>query len=71
MDGIDFEVGGLASVKVDAKSDEITAIPKLFALTANWALAMVHSRGGIRFSQIPRISCAASFHSFSDLFKIR
>ncbi len=27
-------------------------------MTANWAFAMVHSRGGI-------------FHSFSDLFKIR
>ena len=27
-------------------------------ITANWALAMVHSRGGI-------------FHSFSDRFKIR
>ncbi len=27
-------------------------------MTANWALAMVHSRGGI-------------FHSFSDRFKIR
>lgn len=54
--------GGTVRISVCGRAVEHYAAMALMKrspkITANWALAMVHSRGGI-------------FHSFSDLFKIR
>ena len=58
----DTEGNGTVRISVCGRAVEHYAAMALMKrspkITANWALAMVHSRGGI-------------FHSFSDLFKIR
>jgi hypothetical protein len=54
--------GGTVSISVCGRAVEhyaaMALIKRSRKMTANWALAMDHSRGGI-------------FHSFSDRFKIR